>query len=94
MSVPVLSKHKQFVKPPWMTLFGELQNIFFYFIFYKAKIIPKVILTGNPGGTVIVIKSKNLITKVCASAKSFSLDIKIPYDITERQNKNIRNLAD
>jgi hypothetical protein len=57
--VPVLSKHKQLVNPPWMTLFGELQNIFLDFIFYRAKIIPKVILTGNPGGTVIVIRSKN-----------------------------------
>jgi hypothetical protein len=65
--VPVLSKHKQFVKPPWITLFGELQNIFFYFNFYRAKIIPKVILTGNPGGTVIVIRSKNFMNKVCES---------------------------
>jgi hypothetical protein len=62
--VPVLSKQTQFVMPPPTTLFGELQNIFLSFIFYNAKMIPNVILTGKPGGTVIVIKSKNLTNNV------------------------------
>lgn len=36
-----------------------MQNIYLSFNFYIAKIIPNVMLTGNPGGTVIVTKSKN-----------------------------------
>ena len=56
--------------------------------------IPNVILTGKPGGTVIVIKSKNLTTNCCASTKSLSLDTNIPYEATAKQNKNIKNLED
>ena len=60
VKVPVLSKQIIFVIPPIIVLFGDVQNINFYFIFYKENTIPYVILTGNPGGTVIVIKSINL----------------------------------
>jgi len=31
-----------------------------------ANIIPNVILTGSPGGTVIVIKSRNFMTRSTA----------------------------
>lgn len=58
--VPVLSKHACLTLPPEIILFGEIQKISFFLSFSKAKMIPKVILTGNPGGTVMVIKSKNL----------------------------------
>lgn len=58
--VPVLSKQACFTLPPEIILFGEIQKISLFLSFSKAKIIPNVILTGNPGGTVIVIKSKNL----------------------------------
>lgn len=65
-----MSKQRRFVIPPTTVLLGEVQKIDFYFIFYKAKIIPKVILTGKPGGTVTVTKSKNLTNKSKGSACS------------------------
>jgi hypothetical protein len=65
------------VIPPTTTLFGELQYIFFATIFYKANIIPNVILTGRPGGTVIVMRSKNFKTRVPASVYFDNLTIKI-----------------
>ncbi len=61
MRVPVLSKQACLTLPPEIILLGEIQKIYFFFNFYRAKIIPNVILTGNPGGTVIVIKSRNFI---------------------------------
>lgn len=63
VNVPVLSKHACLTLPPEMILFGEIQKIPLSLSFSRAKMIPKVILTGNPGGTVIVIKSKNLMIK-------------------------------
>lgn len=73
MRVPVLSKHMKLVMPPTIVLLGDVQNIDFYFIFYNANIIPNVILTGRPGGTVTVTKSKNLINNSNGSACSANL---------------------
>jgi len=56
--------------------------------------MPKVILTGNPGGTVIVIRSRNLTIISSTDAILCSLMIKIQYEATDRQNKNIKNLDD
>ena len=56
-----------------MVLFGDVQKIDFSFIFSSANIIPKVILTGKPGGTVTVTKSKNLTNKSIGSACSANL---------------------
>lgn len=94
MRVPVLSKHIRLVMPPTIVLLGEVQNIDFYFIFYKAKIIPNVILTGRPGGTVTVTKSKNLINKSKGSACSANLITNTMYEITVTINKNNRNFTD
>jgi hypothetical protein len=68
VNVPVLSKHIMLVIPPTIVLLGDVQNIDFYFIFSKANTIPNVILTGNPGGTVTVTKSKNLTKRSTGSA--------------------------
>lgn len=62
--------------PPTMVLLGEVQNIDFYFIFYKANTMPKVMLTGSPGGTVTVTRSKNLMNRSKGSASSYSLTMR------------------
>ena len=62
VKVPVLSKQACLTLPPEIILFGEIQKIYLALSFSMAKIIPNVMLTGNPGGTVMVIKSKNLRT--------------------------------
>ncbi len=56
--------------------------------------IPKVILTGNPGGTVIVIRSKNLIIISSADTTSCNLIIKMQYDEIAKQKRNTKNLDD
>jgi len=61
VKVPVLSKQACFTLPPEMILLGEIQKIPLSLSFYKAKMIPKVMLTGNPGGTVMVMRSKNFM---------------------------------
>jgi hypothetical protein len=71
-----------------------MQNICFYFNFYKANIIPKVILTGSPGGTVIVIKSKNFLIISAAYTISWSLMIKKQYDKIDRLKRKNKNLVD
>lgn len=73
--VPVLSKQSMFIMPPTIVLFGEVQKICFCFIFSSAKIIPNVILTGKPGGTVTVIRSRNFMNKSKGSANYASLII-------------------
>lgn len=60
-----------------MVLFGEMQKIFLFFIFSKAKMMPNVMLTGSPGGTVTVIKSQNFINKSKGSAYLNNLISKI-----------------
>ncbi len=56
--------------------------------------IPKVILTGNPGGTVIVIRSKNLIIISSADTTSCNLMINMQYDEIAKQKRNTKNLED
>jgi hypothetical protein len=56
--------------------------------------IPNVILTGNPGGTVIVIKSKNFITISYGATISWSLIIKMQYEAIAKQNRKIKNFDD
>jgi hypothetical protein len=56
--------------------------------------IPKVILTGNPGGTVIVIKSKNLNIKSYVVTVACNFMIKTLYEKTAKANKNIKNFVD
>lgn len=51
-------------------------------------------LAGSPGGTVIVIRSKNFRAKSFGSTNSFNLLIRIAYEMIERQNKKPMNLAD
>ena len=76
VKVPGLSKHNRLIIPPTMVLFGEVQKVCFCFIFYKAKIIPKVMLTGRPGGTVTVTKSRNFTNKSKGSAYGASFTTK------------------
>ena len=59
--MPVLSKHANSMMPPVMTLFCEMQKIFFLLSLYKAYMIPKVMLTGSAGGTAIRIISISLM---------------------------------
>jgi len=59
--VPVLSKHAKLTAPPVMILFESIQNILRFLSLLIALRIPIVILTGNAGGTVIAIKSKNYV---------------------------------
>jgi hypothetical protein len=56
--------------------------------------IPKVILTGSPGGTVIVIKSKNFLIISAAYTISWSLMIKKQYDKIDRLKRKNKNLVD
>ena len=58
-----------------MTLFSSMQNIDFFFNFSIAYITPKAILTGKAGGTVIVIKSRNLMMRSRVVTTSRNLGI-------------------
>lgn len=71
-----------------------MQKICFFLSFYRAKIIPKVILTGSPGGTVIVIISKNLTIISSAVTISLSLMMRMLYEATAKQKRKIRNFVD
>ncbi len=51
-------------------------------------------LIGNPGGTVIVIKSINFKTIDLTEHTSWIWAIKIIYDIMEKTNKNNKNIVD
>jgi hypothetical protein len=60
--VPVLSNTIIVILPATFTLYGEMQNIIFFFSLSIANIAPTVIAAGNAGGTVIVIRSSDLST--------------------------------
>lgn len=75
--VPVLSKQIMFTIPPVIILFGDMQNMFFFRNFSIANIIPNVMLTGNPGGTVMVIRSRSLRARSSPSISLCSLMIRM-----------------
>jgi hypothetical protein len=60
--VPVLSKTIMFTRPATFILVGEMQNIFIFLSLASAKAVPAVIAAGSAGGTVIVTRSRHLIT--------------------------------
>lgn len=52
--------------------------------------MPNVILTGSPGGTVIVTKSKNFNIKSLVRTKPNNFISIIEYDITAKQKRKIK----
>lgn len=71
-----------------------MQNILFFSSLSTAYIIPKVILTGSPGGTVMVIRSKNFLTKSLTEAYCWIRIISTIYVETDNTSKNARYLED
>lgn len=60
VKVPVLSNTIILILPLMLTLGGEMQNILLRFSLVMAKATPTDIVAGKAGGTVIVIRSRDL----------------------------------
>ena len=68
VKVPVLSKTMMLILPLIFTLGGEMQNILLLFNLVIAKATPTDMVAGKAGGTVIVIKSRDLSITFAASS--------------------------
>lgn len=92
--MPVLSKQLKLTTPPVITLDSSMQKIDLFFNFSIAYITPKAILTGKAGGTVITIRSKNLM-KMSKGATTLLRWFIIPkYVKMATKNKKNKNFAD